>query len=241
MGFLAGLGIAADLVGGVLGHSAQSNANKTNIRLAREQREWDKEMSSTAWQRAVQDMKAAGINPMLAVSQGPASTPSTSAATVIPEDAAARGVTSAGSKAMLALQAKQLESNIKLTDANAYKATQEGNTAAVTAKNAKDRQYWEMEKLQEEILEVMSRFKLADSQREQIEALIPLLAEAQRAGIDLTKAQTNSAAVAKQLAELQVPEAEVTAEWFRSAMGGGGRITNALKDILQVIKMMRGK
>jgi len=241
MGFLAGLGIAADLVGGVLGHSAQSKANKTNIKLAREQRDWDKEMSSTAWQRAVTDMKAAGINPMLAVSQGPASTPSTSAATVIPEDAASRGVHSAASKALLNLQAQQLEANIGLTNASAYKATQEGRSAAVTADNAPERQHWEIQKLRKEIEEVISRFSLNDEQRYQIHALLPLLEEAQKAGIDLTKAQTNSAKVAKQLAELQVPEAEVTAQWFRSAMGGGGRVTNALKDILQIIGLIRGK
>lgn len=39
------------------------------------QQDYNTNMSNTAWQRGTADMKAAGINPMLAISQGPASSP----------------------------------------------------------------------------------------------------------------------------------------------------------------------
>ena len=45
-------------------------------------REWQEHMSSTAYQRAVEDMKKAGINPILAFSNGGASTPGGSAGTI---------------------------------------------------------------------------------------------------------------------------------------------------------------
>lgn len=79
----AGAGsLLGGVAGGLFGDRSQKSTNKTNLKIAREQMAFQKEMSSTAYQRSMADMRKAGLNPMLAYSQGGASTPAGASATM---------------------------------------------------------------------------------------------------------------------------------------------------------------
>jgi len=65
--------LLGNVVSGLFGSSAQDKANEQNRQIAYDNREFQKEMSSSAYQRAAIDMKAAGLNPIAGVT--PASTP----------------------------------------------------------------------------------------------------------------------------------------------------------------------
>lgn len=92
MGLFGGLGkVLHDTVKGVgsfipgIGDAeAAEDANLANKASANTQMKFQERMSNSAYQRTMDDMEKAGLNPMLAYSQGGASTPSGAASTAQP-------------------------------------------------------------------------------------------------------------------------------------------------------------
>lgn len=67
---------------GVYNHIEQQTAMRFNSAEAAKNRAWQEQMSNSAYQRAVEDMRKAGINPILAYTQGGASTPAGAQGTI---------------------------------------------------------------------------------------------------------------------------------------------------------------
>lgn len=128
-------GPLGDMIPGVGDARAQDQANRVNIHLAKQNRDWQERMSNSAYQRAMTDMKKAGLNPMLAYQQGGAPVPSTAAATVNPSSKT--GLASAGVSAFTGIstaraaqqnaqtQEASAESNIRLQDMQTAKTVAE--------------------------------------------------------------------------------------------------------------------
>jgi len=119
--------------GASLGGSIWSNI--TNLGESKRARQFAERMSGSAYQRAVVDMAAAGLNPALAYGQGGASTPGAPTASV--DDAVGPAVSSAMHAKRLAEELKVMQSDRQLKDAQAGRT---GFENALTEQSTKTQQ-----------------------------------------------------------------------------------------------------
>lgn len=186
------IGGASNILGGLLGNSAQRQANRMNLAIAREQMSFQERMSNTAAQRAVADLKAAGLNPMLATGYQ-ASSPGGASQTMQPVDALARGVSSAGD---VLAQAAAIENTFAATRdklADAYGKEQDNKIKFANSANAQVLAQLNVQKLEADIKAQLERADLTAAQRTQYEEMLPLLKNATASLIKLRDEQTSSA------------------------------------------------
>lgn len=132
---LAAAGIGASAYSAT---QAQADANQTNMDIAQNQMNYQTSMSNTSYQRAVKDMEAAGLNPMLAYTQGGASTP-TGATTQVQPTFKPENATNAIQGAQTLLQAQNTAADVQLKNNQAMQsASQIDVNASQAAKNKAD-------------------------------------------------------------------------------------------------------
>lgn len=172
---------------GLLGFGGGERANAANARQAAAQMAFQERMAGSQFQRGVEDMRKAGLNPALAYQQGGASAPT---------GASAQMDNSLGAGGSSAIQAAQAYASIAATGAQIAKTEAETKQVDLATRTAEMQVGW-----QNAILKNRSDRDAAITQLQAHPDYIILLRKKLEA--DLRMAQTNA-----RQGELQIPAME---------------------------------
>lgn len=119
-----------DLIAGGLSFFGAERRNRAQIQSAREQMRFQERMSNTAFQRQAADLEAAGLNRILAVSRGGASSPAGAMPQI--QDTVGPAVSSALAARRNTAEVKQLEQLVRLGAQEEKKKVEETKNAIET-------------------------------------------------------------------------------------------------------------
>lgn len=173
-------------------------ANAANAHQAHLNRVFQERMSNTQYQRAVADMRAAGLNPALAYQQGGAGTPG--GATAAPaQNSLGAGATSAVATAEAMAGIAQTKANIEKTEAETVGIDTESRLKKTLAK-------YEMAARLAEITSRGNRAAMENNPK----FFATILAQME-SDLKLTQTSARGAAADATLRELSIPQAEADA------------------------------
>lgn len=209
-------------------------AREFNSAQASRQMDFQKEMSNTQWQRGVKDMQAAGLNPMLAFSQGPASAPSgASASASAPGGATASGVTPEvsdvlGGAVATAQQARRVDQELANMRAQEdLTKAQRDNVAQQTINLGT-----ESDRIVADTERIKAATKLAGVQYDvNVESVQKIIQE-----IKESKSREDNNKVENILKNASVAEAKAVEQFFKSALGESNPFVKMIIGIISAMK-----
>lgn len=227
----------------------QEDSQQFNSAQAAESRTWQEQMSNTQYQRAIGDMQAAGINPMLAVSQGGAGTPSGATASSgmsSGSQASAGGLArvnnvyeSVINTAKTAAEVRNTEKTGDLIEAQTRKTEQDTITGRYSAAEIERR----TEKIGHEINQLQAQIrKLEEETKTEAQRRVLVIADQElrvvqtdleNKRISFVEAQTKYHQIQTRLMELSEPGAEALMK--RDKTGYGQNVLPYLKSFGDII------